>query len=518
MLLLAQDAVAEVWEALGQYLWTPIRDTPWAFWRGGALRDFWLKQVFDDRYRVCYFLPLLPILLLLRGRALRFGLIATCVIFLGYNFGLLYPLWWLLVCVVFYWITELFAVEAKRKDVLQIGPPLAAIGCVVLVTVVTQIPKILPLAPGLNAWLHANMPWLFPLGTRCFAWEPHWIGINPPPQLGQMMFFNLHLVGVAYFSVRMLHYFSELKRDTIPRERRSLLNFVSYLCYAPTLMQGPIERYPRFQDEMDTCHQRRTLANVPPALLRLGIGLAKTLVSTWYFHEYLWNHGIANTRGGGYYDTPEAISSYVALYLGVYVQIFTLYLDFSGYCDMAAGMSRLLGYRLFENFKRPWLSTSMRDFWRRWHLSLSFILRDYVYIPLGGNRRRVAFNLCVTFFLCGIWHQTTLKVAIWGIVMGLMVYINQRWVDWVKRLDASGEGFCAAIRRNWLKLWPLPQICAWAFTMNAFVWTMLILFGGEGCIRVTWELIRRPLNALLQNAGIGVELPSVNALVNGAPQ
>jgi D-alanyl-lipoteichoic acid acyltransferase DltB (MBOAT superfamily) len=197
------------------------------------------------------------------------------------------------------------------------------------------------------------------------------------------------------------------------------------------------------------------------------------------------------TRDSIYFKHPEQVETLWMLYTGVFWAILTLYLQFSGYCDVSAGFARLLGYRQIENFRRPWLATSMRDMWRRWHISLSFILRDYVYIALGGNRRHVLINLCITFFLCGIWHSPILKVGLWGLLMGLMVWINQRWVDWMKRVDATPTGALPAIRRGWLKLRPLPQICAWLITQHAFVFSLLLFFGGSGIIRVPREIVRR---------------------------
>ena len=511
--ILASDTTEHA-SALWDVLVRPALEFDWRFWRPSTLRTTWLASVFDDRLRVLYFLPLLGVLLWLRGRALKTGIVVTCCIFLAYNFGLCYPLFWLLLCAAFYRLTEQWAFEIKRTDVLKIGPPLAAVGCVLAVPVLTSILKVLPWpSPDWNNWINQNLPLIFPLGTRPLDWEPHWVPLaNGAPPLFAATFFDLHYVGVAYFMARMLHYFSELKRDGIPAAQRSFLNFLAYLCYAPTLMQGPIERYPRFFEEIDTCHQRRSWSNLPAALTRAGLGLAKVLFSTIYLHPFLWRYGFAAAHPAeGYYGAPEEIGSYAVIYFGVFIEIFALYLEFSAYCDFASAMSRVLGYRLAENFCMPWIATSMRDFWRRWHLTLSFILRDYVYIALGGNRKHVWFNLCFTFFLCGIWHRTVPKVAIWGIVMGLMVYANQRWVDWVKQLDAHAQGPWAAARRRWLTLRPLPQITAWLITQHAFVFSLLIFFGGEGAIRVGWELIRRPLNAWFAYAGYALELPPVNA-------
>jgi D-alanyl-lipoteichoic acid acyltransferase DltB (MBOAT superfamily) len=512
-------AAADAWPSLWDGLIAPLRETPWAFWRQPGLRDFWLGKVFDDRLRVVYTLPLMLVLVLLalRGRALKIGLIVAGLIFLGYNFGLLYPVFWLLLCVVFYWLTERFAVECKRADVLPIGPPLAALGCVLAVNLLVALLGSVQLPPALLEWLRAHAGWLWPLGLRPWGWEPR-IAWRTTPQLLGTVFALPHYIGTAYFTVRMLHYFSELKRDTIPRERRSLLNFMTYLCYGPTIMQGPIERYPRFLEEIDSCHTRRSWANVPPAAWRIGLGIFKSLVSTWYFTPFLWYYRLAGEGAGpAYWERPEDIDSYLVVYGGVFAVIFALYLDFSGYCDVAAGVSRLLGYRPVENFNWPWLSTSMRDFWRRWHISLSFILRDYVYIPLGGSRGtrwRVFANTVITFALCGIWHEPIFKMLLWGAVMGAMVYVNHEWHNYAKRLDATPTGWRPALRRGWLRLWPLPQVCAWACTINLFVLSLLFFFGGERGFRVLWELLRRPANGVIHAFGGPTEaLHSLNALL-----
>jgi hypothetical protein len=475
----------------GAYLLEPLTHTDWTDWRG-----FWLAKILDDRFVVVYFLPLTLILLLVSRQKLRLGIVLTGLAFMAYVFGVLYAGLWLLTCVLFHRFGERFAVECKRTDVLKIGPPLAAITIIGGWYALTMALKSLRLPAGWDGWLLEQARWVFPLGARGLAWEPYFPRLHVVPVDGDpaplflALFFSVHNIGTAYLTVRMLHYFSEIKRDTLPRENRTLLNFLAYTCYAPTLIQGPIERFAKFQDEMDGCHARRTWRNVPPALGRIGWGLLKSLIFTGYFQPLLWDtYGIGHVNT--YYDHPEQIESFRLLYFGVFFQIFGLYLEFSGYCDVAAGIARLLGYRQIENFRWPWLATSMRDLWRRWHISLSEILRDYVYIPLGGNRRRTVFNLCVTFFLCGIWHKLVPQVAIWGLLIGLMVAINQHWAQWMKRLAVQPTGVLPALRRAFLRLHPLPGVCAWLLTQHAFVFSLLIFFGGAGAINVAREIVRR---------------------------
>lgn len=488
-------------EAIARFAWQPLLDTPWTDWRG-----FWLQEFFDDRLAVCYFLLLAPLLLAVPRRRLRLGIILTGLAFIGYLFGALYMLWYLALAIALHRLGEKFAVETKRSDVARWGPPLGAWLILGVGYFVSFYFWKIQLSERSCAWMVENTPWMLPLGTRGLAWEPDWLslflgrsGERVPSPLH--VFLLPHNIGTAYLAIRMLQYFSEIKRDTIPRARRSLLNFLAFTCYGPTLMQGPIERFAEFQDEMDTCHERRSWRNVPPALARIGWGLLKALIATWYFVPVLKEELIS----GRYYNTPHEIESYALLYFGVYIHIFWLYLEFSGYCDISAGIARLLGYRQIENFNWCWLATSLRDFWRRWHISLSFILRDYVYIALGGNRRHVTFNICATFFLIGVWHRPMLQLGVWGVVMGLMLALNQRWVRWMKQLDETPDGALPALRRRVKRLRPLPQILCWALTMHCFVHSLLIFFGGSAFLRVTWELIRRPAIALASAWGVELD-------------
>ena len=484
-------SLGAVVDAVWQYIATPLASAPWGQWR-----NFWLQQIFDDRFVIVYFLPLVPVLLLVPRARLRLGIILTGLVFLAYVFGVLYAGIWLLTCLALYWFSERFARECQRTDVLPIGPPLVAwliIGGWYLATMTIHA---VPLPVELNVWLLVHVPWIYPLGARGLPWEPSFRALHKllapdePAQLFQALFWNVHSIGTAYLAVRMLHYLAEIRRGTLPPQRRSVLNFLAYTCYAPALIQGPIERFGPFQDEMDTCHLRRGLPSVPPALARIGWGITKSLIGTLYFQPLVLGQlglAVENT----YYRHPEQIESFWLLYCGVFLQIFWLYIEFSGYCDVSAGVARLLGYRQVENFYWPWLATSMRDFWRRWHISLSAILRDYVYIPLGGNRRHATLNLLITFTVCGIWHKLIPQVALWGLVMGLMVAINQHWAQWMKRLDERPSGTLPALRRAIVKLRPLPTIASWLFTQHAFVFSLLIFFGGLGGYNVAREICRR---------------------------
>ncbi|MEW6199409.1 MAG: MBOAT family O-acyltransferase [Planctomycetota bacterium] len=470
---------------------TPLLNTPW-----GDVRDFWLGRILDDRFLVIYFLPLMFVLRPVPIRWLRLAIIVTSFAFITYLFGILYAGLWLLTCVGLFHLAERFAIECRRTDVWKYGPPLAVGAIVGGWYVVTMSLHNVRLPEHVGNWLFEDLRWIYPLGARGWAWEPDFPRLHdgrpggPAPQLVQALFWDVHIVGTAYLAVRMFQYLSELKRDTIPRTQRRLVDFLAWVCYGPTLIQGPIERYAEFNHQIDTCHERRSWREVPPAVFRIAWGVGKSVVSTLYFQPVLWSQlGVGNDNR--LWRHPEQIESFGLLYCGVFLVIFTLYLEFSGYCDVAIGMSRLLGYRVIENFRMPWRATSLRDFWRRWHISLSAILRDYVYIPLGGNRRRTLRNLLITFFLIGIWHRLIAQVALWGLLMGLLVWINQRWAQWIKTLDQQSHGPLPALLRAVRRTRPLPTIAAWLLTQHAFVFSLLVFFGGWGAITVPREILRR---------------------------
>ncbi len=490
-------AVHTTWlGSLAQFVSQPLTEvdlTAAAFW----------AELLNDRLLIVAALPLLPLLLLTPRRHLPAALIAGGLVFVGALFGVFYLLLWILACLGLYAYGEWFAREVRRTDILPIGPPLAAwvilgglyFGSFFWFQIGVKI------GPETNLWLFDRAPWLFPfwpvflLGGE----QAHELARNASGHAGLFQMFTFvgaHLMGTAYLAVRMLQYLADIRRGQIPAEQRSLRRFLMFVCYPATLMQGPIERYQRFHDQIDRCADRRDGRAIRNGLGRIAWGLVKATLSTLYLIPI-----IAADLGfeGDYYARPHLIESYAFLYFGVYLHIFWLYVEFSAYCDIAVGFSRILGYKLVENFNWPWIATSMRDFWRRWHISLSAILRDYIYIPLGGNRRHQTLNLCITFALVGIWHGPFWQLAVWGVAMGLLVAGNQAWVQWHKRTAEDARGPAPLLRRIGHAGGPLTSLLCWALTMHCFCHSLLIFFGGwGGFVRVTWELIRRPLGIELE--------------------
>jgi len=465
----------------------PLRAAPWS-----DLPGFWLQTLLRDRFLVVFAIPLALVFRALPAARLGPVFVVTGVAFIAYFFGALYATIYLGLCLAMHAFGEQFARESARTDVLRWGAPLFAWTLIGGGLMASFYAAAIPVP---DAWEHFAMnraPWLLPYGLRGVPWEPDWRpALNLPEGAPVPLFVALgmpHLVGTAYLAIRMLQYLSEIRRGTLAPERRGRGDFLAWVLYAPNLMQGPIERYDDFHAKIAVCPQCRGAGDVLVGVARIGLGLGKGLAATLYV---LPAARVLHLMDGAFYRHPEQVESTIALTFGVYVHMFWLYLEFSGYCDISAGIARIFGYRQVENFHWPWLATSLRDFWRRWHISLSFIARDYVYIALGGNRRHATLNLCLTFAFIGVWHAPIFQFVTWGLLMGLLVSINQGWVQLVKRIDAGELPRLGRVRRAWLALWPLPQICAWALTMHVFMYSMLAFFGGGAISRVTAELIGR---------------------------
>lgn len=492
-----------MFEALAQFIrdevWAPLLSLPWSFWREHAWRDFWLGHFFIERYAVAYFLPLVLVLWATPPRYLRRMIIATGVVFLAYVFGAIYSLFWLMVCAGFFLLAERFAIESRRVDVVPWGPPLAAFSALAFWHVIVQGLPAIPIAAEWTSWLATHAPWALPLGARPWPWEPSIRpGAAPPDSAAPfpllfLLFNNAHNIGLAYLSMRMLHYFSEIRRGSIPREQRTRLNFFSYLCYGPTLIQGPLERFREFHAAIDRCHETRSAALALLALARMAWGIWKLVFVIAVLKPFIFERlGIGSHDG--FFEHPERYPT-MALFFGAHLYTFWLYLEFSGYCDLAAGFSWLIGYRPIENFRWCWFSVSLVDLWRRWHISLSFMLRDYIFTPLIRKRWPAPLALCATFVLCGLWHVLTPGMFIWGIGMGLGVAVNQRWTRWMRELDRPGPmGPVKRARALFVRIRPAPRVFSWLLTMNAFCLLNLVFFGGTGgARRVALELLRRLL-------------------------
>ncbi len=227
---------------------------------------------------------------------------------------------------------------------------------------------------------------------------------------------NLELpIGISFYTFQTMSYPIDLYRhDTDPQKK--FINFGAYVTMFPQLIAGPIVRYRDIADMLD--NRRENTAQFASGVSRFTVGLCKKVL-------------LANSAGTVWkFVTALAPSqtSTVTSWLGILFYAFQIYFDFSGYSDMAIGLGRMFGFEFLENFNYPYISQSITDFWRRWHMSLSYWFRDYVYIPLGGNRsgiKRQILNILIVWLLTGFWHGASWNFVLWGVFYGIVLIIEK---------------------------------------------------------------------------------------------
>ena len=211
-------------------------------------------------------------------------------------------------------------------------------------------------------------------------------------------------LGLSFYAFQVISYVADVYRGKVKAER-SFFNLLLYLSMFPKMMQGPIVRYEQVARQL--MDRRTTPRAAFEGAQRFIIGLAKKVLLADYAGKVVAS---LSTGGGN--------GTFVGAWLAALMFMFQIYFDFSGYSDMAIGLGRIFGFRYCENFDLPYISTSITEFWRRWHMSLGSFFRDYVYIPLGGNRRgkaRQILNLLAVWALTGLWHGASWNFVLWGL-------------------------------------------------------------------------------------------------------
>lgn len=236
-------------------------------------------------------------------------------------------------------------------------------------------------------------------------------------------------VGISFYTFQCLSYTIDVYRGNVPPQKNPI-SFGAYVALFPQLIAGPIVRYVDVARELDS--RKSTWQDVSLGLRRFLVGLGKKVILADNFALLM-----KLFRESG---QPSV------LFYWMYAIAFTLniYFDFSGYSDMAIGLGRILGFHFIENFDYPYLSKSISEFWRRWHMSLGSWFRDYVYIPLGGNRvsrGRWVFNILVVWMLTGLWHGAAWNFVLWGLLFAVLL-LAEKWIPGLKKLpDALRHGY-----------------------------------------------------------------------------
>ena len=250
-------------------------------------------------------------------------------------------------------------------------------------------------------------------------------------------------IGISFFTFHAISYLVDIHRG-VARHLVSPIDFGLYIAFFPQLIAGPIVRFHEIRDQLVTRHE--TVDAASAGLYRFALGLGKKVLIADLVAP------IANAVFG----TPVTGLSAGVSILGVIAYTVQLYFDFSGYSDMALGLALLFGIRLPENFDRPYASRSITEFWRRWHMSLSRWFRDYLYIPLGGNRgtqRRTYLNLAIVFLATGLWHGANWTFVLWGAYHGVLLALER--ARGVARGDAAPRSWW------WQATTILLVVCGW---------------------------------------------------------
>lgn len=229
-------------------------------------------------------------------------------------------------------------------------------------------------------------------------------------------------IGISFYTFQAMSYTIDVYRDDV-RVQRNLIDFGMYITMFPQLIAGPIVRYTDVQDQL--AERNVTTADFSEGIMRFVVGLGKKVL-------------LANQMGAVWtqiYALGGDISALMA-WTGAAAYTFQIYFDFSGYSDMAIGLGRMFGFKFPENFRYPYESVSITDFWRRWHITLSTWFKEYLYIPLGGNRRglaRQALNLLIVWTLTGFWHGAGWNFVMWGLYYFAILFIEKLFL--LKALD-----------------------------------------------------------------------------------
>ena len=278
---------------------------------------------------------------------------------------------------------------------------------------------------------------------------------------------NLLPIGISFFTFQSMSYTIDLYLGKI-KVQKNPITFAAFVTLYPQIVAGPIVRYDDIAAELDS--RRIDLDLIYDGIVRFITGLGK---------KVLLANGI-----GQLWETASACApgelSVLTAWLGIIGYTLQIYFDFSGYSDMAIGLGKMMGFHFPENFNYPYLSKSISEFWRRWHMTLGAWFRSYVYIPLGGNRKgmaRTVFNLAVTWLLTGIWHGASWNFILWGVLYGVMIILEKLFLG--KLLEK------------------LPAAVGWLYTMLLVVlgWVLFAsanlssafgymgaMFGGSGVL------------------------------------
>ena len=341
-------------------------------------------MVFNSLYFLLAFLPVSLLLYYVTPKKLK-NIILVLISFVFYAWGEPQYLLVLLLSILFNYFTGLELQELKRQKNDKLEKIAMICGVVVNLLLLGSFKYLGFLFDNINAIFGSHIA------------AP---GVSLP-------------IGISFFTFSALSYILDVHFEKCEAQRNPL-TFALYISFFPKVMSGPIARYVDMEEQLNT--RKITPVAVGEGLNLLVVGLAKKVL-------------LADNLGAAFsaIQQMESMSSLTAI-LGVIFYGLQLYYDFSGYSDMAIGIGRLMGFELPQNFDHPYMSKNISEFWRRWHITLGMWFRNYVYIPMGGNRcsqKRQLLNLATVWFLTGLWHGASWCFILWGLYHGLFVVLEK---------------------------------------------------------------------------------------------
>lgn len=257
------------------------------------------------------------------------------------------------------------------------------------------------------------------IGLLCvFKYTDLFIGTINSIFKTNISFLNIALpIGISFYTFQILSYVIDVYRGKV-KVQKNILKLATYVSLFPQLIAGPIVRYETICDELD--NRDETIEKFSLGVRRFIIGLAKKVLIANMLGELCTKFSLVDERSVLFY------------WIFAISYILQVYFDFSAYSDMAIGLGKMFGFTFLENFNYPFISKSITEFWRRWHISLSSWFKDYVYIPLGGSRKgtlKLVRNILIVWFLTGIWHGAAYNFILWGLFIGVFLVIEKLWLS-----------------------------------------------------------------------------------------
>ena len=257
------------------------------------------------------------------------------------------------------------------------------------------------------------------IGLLCvFKYTDLFIGTINSIFKTNISFLNIALpIGISFYTFQILSYVIDVYRGKV-KVQKNILKLATYVSLFPQLIAGPIVRYETICDELD--NRDETIEKFSLGTRRFIIGLAKKVLIANMLGELCTKFSLVDER---------SVLFYWIFAISYMLQV---YFDFSAYSDMAIGLGKMFGFTFLENFNYPFISKSITEFWRRWHISLSSWFKDYVYIPLGGSRKgtlKLVRNILIVWFLTGIWHGAAYNFILWGLFIGVFLVIEKLWLS-----------------------------------------------------------------------------------------